>query len=787
MRRIARSGEVVYRPASLQRAYLRRHLTTATQQFTAKKLESILIANRGEIALRVSRTASQHGIAVSTLYTKPDQQSQHAYASQFALNLGDSTAGYLDGKRIIEIAMREGCDAIHPGYGFLSENAGFARMCTEAGLVFIGPPWKAIEDMGDKSRSKNIMTAAGIPCIPGYHGTKQDISFLASQASQVGYPILIKAVKGGGGKGMRVAFSEAEFESQLASAKSEARSAFGPENDAVLIEKYIKKPRHVEVQIFADLHGNIVALGERDCSVQRRHQKILEESPAPNLSPELRRDLWAKARAAAQAVNYCGAGTVEFILNNETGEFFFMEMNTRLQVEHPVTEMITGTDLVDWQIKVARGEPLPLSQEEIERRILSEAAGHAIEARIYAEIPAKGFIPDSGTLIHYRPPDTGIPGVRIDAGFADGDTVSAHYDPMIAKLITHGATRSEALKKMLRALESYEIAGIGVNIEFLKNVVRHPSFMKGDVETGFIERYQRKLLAENELPDEVAMQVAMAYCLNAHTGDTGADASEVWTSNEDMGFVPSSTYHSRSVSFFTGDLNEDGRQSGKMLNAEIRKQSNNEYTVVLDGGRRTFERVTPVMHGRTGSMSKTLSLRTFTERARLDTTVIIPESVSDQTPITAFHQGCRYTLHDMQPPWLQKLLSQRSAQVPHSSVRAPMPCKILRVEVEPGQIIEEGKPLVVVESMKMETVIRAPGPGSKIVKRVVHKVGDMLEHCAAAPVLENATDQRPLTLEEIETVTAPFYARSTANSFSQASHYKDLRIAKRRWFCCFRA
>ncbi|KZZ98147.1 Carbamoyl-phosphate synthetase, large subunit, ATP-binding protein [Ascosphaera apis ARSEF 7405] len=322
MRRFMKSGLPACQPSLLSNLALRRCFATSAQQSPGKKLESILIANRGEIALRVARTAAQHGIGVSTLYTTPDEHSQHAFASHNAFNLGDDTAGYLDGKRIIEIAKREGCDAVHPGYGFLSENADFARMCTEAGLIFIGPSSKAIEEMGDKSRSKEIMNSAGVQCVPGYHGTNQDASFLASRASEIGYPILIKAVKGGGGKGMRIAFSESEFESQLISAKSEARGAFGPENDAVLIERYITQPRHVEVQVFADLHGNVVALGERDCSVQRRHQKILEESPAPNLSPELRKDLWQKARAAARAVNYCGAGTVEFILDNETGSSF---------------------------------------------------------------------------------------------------------------------------------------------------------------------------------------------------------------------------------------------------------------------------------------------------------------------------------------------------------------------------------------------------------------------------------------------------------------------------------
>lgn len=331
---------------------------------------------------RVNRTASEHGIRTTTLYTDPDAHSQHAHSSPFAINLGAPSA-YLDGERIIKLAKDHGCQAIHPGYGFLSENAAFAKRCTEEGLIFVGPPSTAIEDMGSKSRSKNIMTEAGVPCIPGYHGEKQDVSYLKEQAGKIGYPVLLKAVKGGGGKGMRIVTNADEFEQQLESAKTEARNSFGDE--VMLVEKYITKPRHIEVQVFADKFGNCVALGERDCSIQRRHQKILEESPAPHLNDAIRKDIWDKARAAALAVGYEGAGTVEFIFDNDTDEFFFMEMNTRLQVEHPVTEMVTGQDLVHWQLIVAQGGKLSLTQEQIEQEISQR--GHAVEARIYAENP----------------------------------------------------------------------------------------------------------------------------------------------------------------------------------------------------------------------------------------------------------------------------------------------------------------------------------------------------------------------------------------------------------------
>ncbi|KAI9882988.1 MAG: hypothetical protein M1823_005262 [Watsoniomyces obsoletus] len=493
LRRLPRGGH--------SRVLFRRNATATTN--TYHPLTSVLIANRGEIALRVGRTASQWGIRTTTIYTEPDARSQHALSSPFAIDIGPPGA-YLDGDRIIEIAQREGCQGIHPGYGFLSENSAFARKCTEAGIIFIGPPWKAIEAMGSKSESKNIMTAAGVPCIPGYHGTNQDPVVLQAEAAQIGYPVLLKAVKGGGGKGMRIVFQPEEFQEQLRSAQSEARNSFG--DDGMLVEKYIRRPRHIEVQIFADKHGNCVALGERDCSVQRRHQKILEESPAPLLADEVRHDLWAKARAAALAVGYEGAGTVEFIFDNDTHEFFFMEMNTRLQVEHPVTEMVTGEDLVRWQFIVAEGGKLPLTQEEVEARI--KQRGWGIEARIYAENPNMNFIPDSGRLIHVQTPKE-TEDVRIDAGFVQGDDVTAYYDPMISKLIVRGPTRQAALQRMSTALETYQVVGPKTNIDFLKRVCSHPEFIKGDVETSFIDKHREQLFAPRPASDEIFAQAAL--------------------------------------------------------------------------------------------------------------------------------------------------------------------------------------------------------------------------------------------------------------------------------------
>ncbi|KAJ5191316.1 Methylcrotonoyl-CoA carboxylase subunit alpha [Penicillium cinerascens] len=667
---------------------------------TTKSLDSILIANRGEIALRVGQTAAEHGIRVTTLYTDPDSRSQHALSSPHAFNLG-SVSAYLDGDRIIEIAKKEGCRGIHPGYGFLSENSAFARKCTEAGLVFIGPPWKAIEDMGDKSRSKEIMLAAGVPCVPGYHGHNQDPAFLETEADKITYPVLIKAIKGGGGKGMRIASSKAEFQAQLESAKSEAMNSFG--DDHVLVEKYITTPRHIEVQVFADKHGNSVALGERDCSIQRRHQKILEESPAPHLPDATRKDIWAKARAAALAVGYEGAGTVEFIFDNDSGEFYFMEMNTRLQVEHPVTEMVTGQDLVHWQILVAEGAPLPLTQEQVEEKIAQ--SGHGIEARIYAENPDQGFIPDSGRLIHVRTPAT-TDDIRIDAGFVEGDDVSAHYDPMIAKLIVRGETREEAIRKLGAALEQYEVAGPVTNIEFLKTICRSPDFIAGAVETGYIEKHRDELFTPKIIDDEVLAQVALA-CLHRDSRTAPQPSGLAGA----VGFT--SSYQQRQLSFTesTGP-NHDGPTYS------VRVQQTADQTFNVEIGDRVFEQVESRMDPASHVVTS------FFPHTRLDTTV-----VRDEDTIIAFQRGMQYRLTVPRAKWMEKALGLKDVA---NSVLAPMPCKVLRVEVQAGQAVEKDQPLVVIESMKMETVIRSPQRGT--IARVVHQQGDQCK--SGTPLVE---------------------------------------------------
>ncbi|PGH16750.1 hypothetical protein AJ80_05065 [Polytolypa hystricis UAMH7299] len=672
-------------------------LSNTANHEARKPLDSILIANRGEIALRVGRTASERGIRVTTLYTDPDAHSQHALSSPFAFNLGETSA-YLDGDRIIEIAKREGCQGIHPGYGFLSENSGFAQKCAQAGIVFIGPPWSAIEAMGNKSRSKEIMTAAGVPCVPGYHGKNQDMNFLEAEAEKMGFPVLIKAVKGGGGKGMRIASSKETFQDQLKSAKSEAMNSFGDDN--MLVEKYITTPRHIEVQVFADKHGNCVALGERDCSVQRRHQKILEESPAPHLPPATRKDIWEKARAAALAVGYEGAGTVEFIFDNDTGEFFFMEMNTRLQVEHPVTEMVSGQDLVHWQILVAEGAPLPLTQEEVEAKIASN--GHAIEARIYAENPDQGFIPDSGRLLHVRTPAV-TENIRIDAGFVSGDEVSSHYDPMISKLIVRGADRREALRTLSAALEEYEIAGPVTNIEFLKRLCKSPDFVQGNVETGYIDKHRAELFQKEPIGDEILAQVAISCIMRDLSGHNAA--------GEVVGFSPA--YQQQQFSF--AEVTAPGEPEGPVFNTQVQQVGPDRYNITVNG--RSYENV---QTNRDAGNNNTIT--SFFPHTRMDTTVI-----RDEDSITAFQRGRQYRLRIPRAKWMEKALGLKDVT---NSVLAPMPCKILRVEVSEGQAVEKDQPLVVIESMKMETVIRSPQNG--VVSKVVHKQGDI---CKAGTAL----------------------------------------------------
>ena len=483
----------------------------------------ILIANRGEIACRIIRTAAKMGIRTVAVYSDADRDAMHVALADEAIGIGPAPAraSYLDAEKIIAAAKTTGAEAIHPGYGFLSENAAFAEACAAAGLIFIGPPPQAIRAMGGKSEAKALMTEAGVPVVPGYHGDEQAEKRLASEADKIGYPVLLKASAGGGGKGMRVVRQKRDFAAELAGAKREALAAFG--NDRMLIEKYLERPRHVEVQVFADSHGKCVSLFERDCSIQRRHQKVIEEAPAPGLADDLRQRMYDAATAAARAIDYRGAGTVEFLLD-PSGDFYFMEMNTRLQVEHPVTEYITGLDLVEWQLRVANGEALPEDWANL------HINGHAIEARVYAEDPAHDFLPSIGTISHLVFPDQG-PHVRIDSGIRAGDAITVHYDPMIAKLIVWDRDRPSALRRLRLALENLAICGVTSNAAFLTRLAGLAAFANADLDTGFIARHEVALFAPAATDGNEITMAALGLLLARQKNgkpDSQADPYSPW-------------------------------------------------------------------------------------------------------------------------------------------------------------------------------------------------------------------------------------------------------------------
>ncbi|CAN6672342.1 hypothetical protein TRVA0_046S00342 [Trichomonascus vanleenenianus] len=663
--------------------YLRPRLA---REYSTGPLKSLCIANRGEIVERVTSTAKTMGIKTTTIYTEPDKKLPSATSGSVNISLGETPTAYIDIEKVVSAAKAAGCDSIHPGYGFLSENAQFAKRVREEGMVFVGPPQAAIEAMGAKDRSKEIMEGAGVPCVPGYHGSNQDPDFLAKEAERITYPVLIKAVLGGGGKGMRIVQSAAEFHDQLASAKSEAKSSFGDEN--VLIEKYITTPRHIEVQVFADRHGNVVALGERDCSVQRRHQKVLEESPAPGLDEKTRQDLWQKARAAAKAVGYEGAGTVEFIFDNDTGAFYFMEMNTRLQVEHPVTEMVTGVDLVEWQLRVAAGEQLPIRQEDI------QLTGHAFEARIYCEDPFKQFLPSSGDIAHMAVPTTGSP--RLDFTFRQGSTVSSLYDPMIGKLIVHGRDRNEALAKMHTALKELEIVGPTTNVEFIKRIVVNEDFAGENpeaLETGFIPKHEQELFSRVErVPNEVFAQAAVGEFLSSAPGNLNAFS--------DLG---SSSWNNMSRSW------EYKTENNEVVPVQVTQVGKSQYQVVVGG------ETVDVLEARYEGESRRLYV-SFSTGQFVNSVVTVPNEVH------VFHDGVHYTLAKPEPKWLTKALGVAELK---NSVVAPMPCTIARLNVKVGDKVEKDQELLVILSMKMETTIRSPMTG--VIKRIAHDVGEIVK------------------------------------------------------------
>uniref|UniRef100_A0A9J7YQG2 Methylcrotonoyl-CoA carboxylase subunit alpha, mitochondrial n=1 Tax=Cyprinus carpio carpio TaxID=630221 RepID=A0A9J7YQG2_CYPCA len=538
----------------------------------AGRIEKVLIANRGEIACRVMRTAKKMGVRSVAVYSDADRHSMHVAMADEAYHIGPAASqqSYLRMDKILDVAKKSSAQAVHPGYGFLSENTEFAELCKQEGIIFIGPPSSAIRDMGIKSTSKHIMSAAGVPIIEGYHGEDQSDGKLQSEAARIGYPVMIKAVRGGGGKGMRIALSEAEFHEQLESARREARKSFN--DDVMLIEKFVENPRHVEVQVFGDQYGDAVYLFERDCSVQRRHQKIIEEAPGPGISPEVRRKLGEAAVRAAKAVNYVGAGTVEFIMDAQHN-FYFMEMNTRLQVEHPVSEMITGTDLVEWQLRVAAGEKLPLSQEQI---VLN---GHSFEARIYAEDPNNDFLPGAGPLLHLSTPQ-GDQCTRIETGVREGDEVSAHYDPMIAKLVVWGEDRAAALKRLRYCLRQYNIVGLNTNIDFLLSLSGHAEFEAGNVHTSFIPQHYDQLFPAAQRPSGALLcQAALGLLLREkqHTEIYRNQTSDMFSPFASSNGRRFNVLHCRNLTLQLGDdkvalsitYNPDGTYSMEEGSAQV--------------------------------------------------------------------------------------------------------------------------------------------------------------------------------------------------------------------------
>ena len=665
--------------------------------------KKILIANRGEIACRVAATAHGMGIRTVAVYSDADAKAKHVAACGEAYRLGPPAAkeSYLLGDKIIAIAKQCGAEAIHPGYGFLSENADFAEACAKAGIVFIGPPPAAIRAMGLKAESKQLMEKAGVPLTPGYHGGNQDPAFLQSAADKIGYPVLIKASAGGGGKGMRVVEAAADFPAALASCKREAASSFGV--DDVLLEKYLTRPRHIEIQVFADTHGNCVYLFERDCSVQRRHQKVLEEAPAPGMTDARRAAMGKAAVEAAQAVNYVGAGTVEFIANQD-GTFYFMEMNTRLQVEHPVTEEITGLDLVEWQLRVAHGEPLPLAQDEL------AINGHAIEARIYAENPAKNFLPSIGTLHHLAMPLEDGP-VRIDSGVREGDAISPWYDPMIAKLICWGETREVALRALAAALRECEIAGVHTNVEFLVRTLESKAFSSGELDTGLIERNRAELLPSDLAVAPEALVAAAFAIVSAETpGDRASQAGGPWGIND--GWRSNLTAR-RTLALQCGDATHvvqiEYTRAGLVIDCMGTRSA---ASGSVEGKRVRMQWNDVAIDARVVRVRET-------------------QAASRHDKLTTFLHGRRFDIELHDP-----LAESEAGEEEGGGLTAPMPGKILAVLVQPGAEVEKGAPLVVMEAMKMEHTIAAPAKGR--VTAVLHAAGEQVAEGAALITFEAA-------------------------------------------------
>jgi 3-methylcrotonyl-CoA carboxylase alpha subunit len=659
----------------------------------ARRFEKLLIANRGEIACRIIRTAKRMGLRTVAVYSDPDRQAMHVALADQAVLIGPAPAkdSYLHIGAIIDAAQATGAEAIHPGYGFLAENADFAQACADAGVIFVGPSAAIIRLMGSKSAAKALMESSGVPVVPGYHGEDQSIATLQVAAGAIGYPVLVKASAGGGGRGMRLVGKVEELAEAVAGAKREAGASFG--NDQILIEKYVERPRHIEVQVFGDSHGNVVSLFERECTLQRRHQKVVEEALSIAITAERRDAMSAAARSAAQAASYVGAGTVEFIV--DAAGFYFIEMNTRLQVEHPVTEMITGLDLVEWQLRVAMGEKLALQQNQI------AANGHAIEARIYAEDPDKGFLPATGTIHAWREPSGD--GIRVDTGFRAGDAVTPYYDALLAKLVAGGADRPQTLGRLVEALDGFEIAGITTNLAFLKALLRHPRVIQGEVDTGFIERETSRLTASTTLA-ALDLAAACAAVLLREQSEQAASDDSPWTRSDGWTLAGG---RSRRLSFRHG--------------AE-------RYDAVLWYGRGGLAME---FDGRTDRLQFVPRGGAVFDMCLGDAPERVSVAWSGRDLALSTPRGhCK--VH-----WIDPFVPDISEAAAAERIVAPMPGTVTRILAQPGAGLQRGAPLIVLEAMKMEHTLRAPADGR--VKALKCAVGDFVQEGTELADFEAAT------------------------------------------------
>lgn len=661
--------------------------------------KSLLIANRGEIACRVMRTAQTMGIRCIAVYSAADKHAPHVLMADEAYYIGPAPAreSYLNTEKILEVAKQTGADAIHPGYGFLSENAEFALLCEKAGIIFVGPPAAAITAMGSKSRAKQLMEKAKVPLIPGYYGADQSTAAFIQAANKIGYPVLLKASAGGGGKGMRVVTHADEMETALAAAKREALSSFS--DDDILLEKYLAKPRHVEIQVFSDKHDHHIYLYERDCSIQRRHQKIIEEAPAPGIAQTLREAMGAAAVACAKAINYVGAGTIEFLLD-EDGQFYFMEMNTRLQVEHPITEMITGLDLVAWQLMVAANLPLPLQQNEI------PLTGHAIEVRIYAEDPAHDFLPSIGRIDYLQQPETQA-WLRIDTGVICGSMISQYYDPMIAKLIVWGSTREEAIARLTQALQNYHVGGVKTNLSLLTTILTNPAYLAADIITHFITLHQAELFAQLEVTEDMLI------------------AAAIWQDRQQQILLQNTAKKEQltNTPWFIG------------INWRMNMPARSEIVLLVHEQRR----VVNLIQNKNGSYQVNLNDKNF------DVAVIQHETAHLRLAIN--HIQHNYTIMaNEQQLTLFKLSQQAVISIEKNSwdvehahkgsghLRAPMPGTVTAILIKPQQVVTRGMGLMIIEAMKMEHTITAPQDGT--IQEICYQVGDNVDEGTELIVME---------------------------------------------------